>query len=73
MITGDKTVSIAASRLQRTVLKWVALSAAGVAGGDPTVPENGSNFTGTKPAELLRDLARLENAGRAHRQAGDLQ
>jgi Protein of unknown function (DUF1569) len=61
MALGGKPVSVASSRVQRTLVKWIALYAplrwpAGV----PTRPEIDQQHAGTRPANFAADIAEVE-------------
>jgi hypothetical protein len=61
MATGEKLVSDASSRLQRTLVKWIALYLPlRWPPGIPTRPEIDQRFTGTRPADFAADVAELE-------------
>jgi len=61
MMTGQKPVSDATGRLQRTLVKWIALYLplrwpAGIL----TRPEIDQHVAGTKPVDFATDVAKLE-------------
>jgi hypothetical protein len=61
MVSGQKPVSHASGRLQRTMVKWIALYLplpwpAGIL----TRPEIDQEVGGTKPADFAADVAELE-------------
>jgi len=57
---GEKDVSSATGRLQRTVVKWVALQLPMAwPPGIPTRPEVDQEFGGTRPVEFGRDVEAL--------------
>jgi hypothetical protein len=61
MVIGQKPVSDATSRLQRTLVKWMTLYVplrwpAGI----PTRPEIDQQVAGTRPVEFVADVAELE-------------
>lgn len=61
MAAGEKPVSDATGRLQRTMVKWIALYLplpwpAGIL----TRPEIDQQFAGTKPVDFAADVAELE-------------
>ena len=60
MMTGDKLVSDSTSRLQRTIVKWIALYLPlSWPAGIPTRPEIDQELGGTRPAAFADDLDRL--------------
>jgi hypothetical protein len=61
MAMGEKPVSDASGRLQRTVVKWIALYVpARWPPGIPTRPEVDQQAAGTRPVEFAADVAGLE-------------
>jgi hypothetical protein len=61
MALGEKHVSEASGRLQRTVVKWIALySPLGFPQGIQTRPEIDQACDGTQPDEFAADVAALE-------------
>jgi hypothetical protein len=62
MALGQKPVSDATSRLQRTLVKWIALylPLPWPAGTLMTRPEIDQQFAGTKPGDFAADVADLE-------------
>jgi hypothetical protein len=61
MAMGEKPVSDATGRLQRTVVKWIALYLpVRWPSGIPTRPEVDQQVAGTRPVEFAADVAELE-------------
>jgi hypothetical protein len=61
MATGAKQASDASGRLQRTLVKWIALYApVRWPPGIPTRPEVDQQSGGTKPVDFAADVAELE-------------
>ena len=61
MVTGQKTVSDATSRVQQTLVKWIALYLpVPWPAGIPTRPEIDQQVAGTRPVEFAADVAELE-------------
>jgi hypothetical protein len=61
MMSGEKPVSDATSRLQRSIVKWIALySPLSWPKGIPTRPEIDQEAGGTRPTDFAADLAELE-------------
>ena len=61
MAIGDKQVSKASGRLQRSVIKWIALYLpVPWPAGIQTRPETDQTVGGTKPLEFARDVADVE-------------
>jgi hypothetical protein len=61
MAMGEKPVSDATGRLQRTVVKWIALYLpVRWPPGIPTRPEVDQQVAGTRPVEFAADVAELE-------------
>jgi hypothetical protein len=61
MAMGEKPVSDASGRLQRTLVKWIALYLpVRWPPGIPTRPEVDQQVAGTRPVEFAADVAELE-------------
>jgi hypothetical protein len=61
MAMGEKPVSDAGGRLQRTLVKWIALYLPlRWPPGIPTRPEVDQQVAGTRPVEFAADVAELE-------------
>jgi hypothetical protein len=61
MATGGKPVSDATGRLQKTLLKWIALYVPfRWPPGIPTRPEIDQQCAGTRPGDFAADVAELE-------------
>ena len=61
MAIGDKVVSKASGRLQRSVIKWIVLYLpVAWPAGIPTRPETDQTIGGTRPIDFARDVAEVE-------------
>ena len=61
MANGDKEVSTASGRLQRSIIKWIALYLpVSWPVGIPTRPETDQTIGGTRPTEFASDVAEVE-------------